>query len=69
MKHLLAVISICVVLPTSVLAADFVYTLEDKGTYCSYNVSKQLKELDGVMAESVDVGLKNKIVKLQGCSL
>ena len=68
MKQLIAVILFCVSFPTSTLADDVGYTLEVKGmfcAYCAYNVSKQLKNLDGVIPESVDVDLENDVVTLQ----
>ncbi len=68
MKQLIAVILFCVSFPTSTLADDVGYRLEVNGmfcAYCAYNVSKQLKNLDGVIAESVDVDLENGVVTLQ----
>ena len=68
MKQLIAVILFCVSFPTSALANDLGYTLEVKGmfcAYCAYNVSKQLKNLDGVIPESIDVDLENDVVTLR----
>ena len=68
MKQLIAVILFCVSFPTSTLADNVGYTLEVDGmvcAYCAYNVSKQLKNLDGVIPESVDVDLENDVVTLQ----
>ena len=68
MKQLIAVILFCVSFPTSTLADDVGYTLEVNGmfcAYCAYNVSKQLKNLDGVIPESVDVDLENDVVTLR----
>ncbi len=50
------------------LVSDLDYTLEVKGmvcAYCAYNVSKQLKSLDGVVPDSVSVDLENVVVTLQ----
>ena len=68
MKQLIAVILFCVSFPASTLADDVGYTLEVQGlfcAYCAYNVSKQLKSLDGVIPESVNVDLENDVVTLQ----
>ena len=68
MKQLIAVILLCVSFPASALADDVGYTLEVQGlfcAYCAYNVSKQLKSLDGVIPESVDVDLEKDVVTLQ----
>ena len=67
MKQLIAVILFCVSFPESALADDVGYTLEVQGlfcAYCAYNVSKQLKNLDGVIPESVNVDLENDVVTL-----
>jgi len=53
MNHLSVLVLACTLFATNVLASDLNYTLEVKGmvcAYCAYNVSKQLKSLDGVFA-------------------
>ena len=68
MKQLIAAILFCVSFPASALADNVGYTLEVKGmvcAYCAYNVSKQLKSLDGVIPESINVDLENDVVTLQ----
>jgi len=58
----------CMLFATNVPASDLDYTLEVKGmvcAYCAYNVSKQLKSLDGVVPDSVSVDLENGKVTLQ----
>lgn len=68
MKQFITVILFCASFPASALADDVGYTLEVQGmfcAYCAYNVSKQLKNLDGVIPESVDVDLENDVVTLR----
>ena len=53
---------------TNSFASGFDYVLEVKGmvcSFCAYNVSKQLRSLDGVVAHSVSVDLENGMVALQ----
>ena len=68
MNYLSLLVLFCMLFGTNVLASDLDYTLEVKGmvcAYCAYNVSKQLKSLDGVVPDSVSVDLENGMVTLQ----
>ena len=68
MNYLSVLVLACMLFATNVPASDLDYTLEVKGmvcAYCAYNVSKQLKSLDGVVPDSVSVDLENGMVTLR----
>jgi len=68
MKYLIALFMISTSIATNAVADQLEYELEVNGmvcAFCAYNVSKQLKTLDGVIPDSVDVDLDKGRVKLQ----
>ena len=71
MKFLIALSMVSMSLATNAVADQLEYDLEVNGmvcAYCAYNVSKQLKTLDGVVSDSIDVDLEKGRVKLQSDS-
>ena len=68
MKKFLFLSLLNVTFAANSFANGFNYELEVKGmvcSFCAYNVSKQLKTLDGVVDHSVTVDLDNGMVTLQ----
>ena len=68
MKYLIALTMVSMTFATNAVAGQVEYDLEVNGmvcAYCAYNVSKQLKILDGVVPDSVDVDLEKGRVKLR----
>ena len=68
MKFLFALTMVSMSFATNAVAGQLEYDLEVNGmvcAYCAYNVSKQLKTLNGVVPDSVDVDLDKGRVKLQ----
>ena len=68
MKYLFVLLVVTASLATRASADQLEYDLEVNGmvcAFCAYNVSKQLKTLDGVVAHTVDVDLAQGRVTLQ----
>ena len=68
MKLLLTLVLITASFATSVVAEQLEYDLEVNGmvcAFCAYNVSKQLRTLDGVVPHTVDMDLEQGRVRLQ----
>jgi copper chaperone CopZ len=68
MKFIFALTMVCMSFVTKAAADQLEYELEVNGmvcAFCAYNVSKQLRTLDGVVADSVDVDLDKGRVRLQ----
>jgi len=68
MKYLIALTMASMSFATNAVAVQLEYELEVNGmvcAFCAYNVAKQLKTLDGVVTDSVDVDLDKSRVKLQ----
>ena len=68
MKYLIALFMVSTAIATNAVADQLEYELEVNGmvcAFCAYNVSKQLRTLDGVVPDSVDVDLDKGRVKLQ----
>ena len=68
MNFLIALSMVSMSIATNAVADQLEYELEVNGmvcAFCAYNVSKQLKTLDGVVPDSVDVDLDKGRVKLQ----
>ena len=68
MKFLIALSIVSMSIATNAVADQLEYELEVNGmvcAFCAYNVSKQLKTLDGVVRDSVVVDLDKGKVKLQ----
>ena len=68
MKYLIALTMVSMSFAANAVAGQLEYDLEVNGmvcAYCAYNVSKQVKTLDGVVPDSVDVDLDQGTVKLQ----
>ncbi len=68
MKYLFTLVLVTASFATEAVADQLEYDLEVNGmvcAFCAYNVSKQLKTLDGVVPETVDVDLDKGRVKLQ----
>ena len=68
MKFLIALSMVSMSIATNAVAGQLEYELEVNGmvcAFCAYNVSKQLKTLDGVVPDSVDVDLDKGTIKLQ----
>ncbi len=68
MKFLIVLSMVSMSIVTNAVADQLEYELEVNGmvcAFCAYNVAKQLKTLDGVVRDSVDVDLDKGWVKLQ----
>ena len=68
MKFLFALTMVSMSIATNAIAGQLEYELEVNGmvcAFCAYNVSKQLKTLDGVIPDSVDVDLNQGTVRLR----
>ena len=68
MKYIFTLVLISASFVTNAGADQFEYDLEVNGmvcAFCAYNVSKQLKTLDGVVSDTVDVDLDKGTVTLQ----
>lgn len=63
-----AVLVLAVSTSTNAIAIELEYELEVKGmvcAFCAYNVAKQLRSLDGVASDSIEVDLDSGKVKLR----
>ena len=68
MKYLFALTVVFASLATRASADQLEYDLEVNGmvcAFCAYNVSKQLRTLDGVVPDTVDIDLEKGRVRLQ----
>jgi copper chaperone CopZ len=68
MKYMIALTMVSMSIATNAVAGQLEYELEVNGmvcAFCAYNVSKQLKAIDGVVPDSVDVDLDKGRVKLR----
>jgi len=68
MKYLLTLVLLTASIATNAGADQLEYDLEVNGmvcAFCAYNVSKQLRTLDGVVPDTVDVDLHKGRVTLQ----
>jgi len=68
MKNLFALVLVTASFATNAVADNLQYDLEVNGmvcAFCAYSVSKQLRTLDGVVADTVDVDLETGRVRLQ----
>jgi len=68
MKYLITLIMVSMSIVTNAVADQLEYELEVNGmvcAFCAYNVSKQLKTIDGVVPDSVAVDLDQGTVRLR----
>jgi len=68
MKYLTALATTCLLIAANAAAGQLEYDLEVDGmvcAFCAYNVSKQIRSLDGVVPQSVDVDLEQGAVRLR----